>query len=193
MLFWSFTGHLSKTAPVPFAPFGNKQQQLLPLKYPECTVISQALLDKNILVSSADKGLRVDEWLNPTWIPIRFNLHQCPHISLSIFPLSFPRSSSSWHMAKHQTSLLMLKWNISQRDQCLCVRVKKTIKQNIPNLFPFVAFSSPLSLLKPRWAICFTSDEGWEEHFLTTRRPGPVVWAGIEWHAAVRLKWTGAK
>lgn len=41
---------------------------------------------------------------------------------------------------------------------------KEDYKAKHPNLYPFVAFSSALSLLiftdKQRWAICFTSDQG---------------------------------
>lgn len=53
-----------------------------------------------------------------------------------------PCSSSSCHVTRLQTSLLMFKWNILQRDQCLCVRVKRTMKQHIP--ISFLLLHSPL-------------------------------------------------
>lgn len=67
--------------------------------------------------------------------------------------LSSPCSSSSWHMAKHQTSLLMLKRDILRRDQCLCVRVKRTIKQNIPISFLLLhsLLLYPFSSLQTNW------------------------------------------
>lgn len=154
--------------------------------------VSRVLLDKSVRVSvrlvyrSVDKGLKVDEWLNPTWIPISTNVST----SLRVFlPLSFPLAvlhPDVWPNTRTPSFDVKAK-HIVERSTSVC-EGKDDYKAKHPDLFPFVASSPPLSIL-----IFYRRVEMGDLFHVGSRMRGVFPDDGTAWPSCLGREWAACR